>query len=43
MDATAARARAQLGERVRAFVAEAQELGLSDDEVRSLVDTALRA
>ncbi|WP_371527275.1 GntR family transcriptional regulator [Streptomyces sp. NBC_01283] len=43
VDGAAAQARAQLGQRVRAFVADALELGLSEDEVRSLVDTALRA
>ncbi|MGW7271440.1 hypothetical protein ACWGH5_13040 [Streptomyces sp. NPDC054864] len=43
VDAAAAQARAQLGERVRALVTEAQQLGLSADEVHSLVDTALRA
>ncbi|MFI8877338.1 GntR family transcriptional regulator [Streptomyces sp. NPDC055243] len=42
VDGAVVRARAQLGERVRVFVAEALELGLSADEVRSLVDTALR-
>lgn len=43
VDGAVAQARAQLGERVRTFVAEARELGLSEDEVRSLVDAELRA
>ncbi|MFG2502388.1 GntR family transcriptional regulator [Streptomyces sp. NPDC048441] len=41
VDGAVAQARAQLGERVRAFIADALELGLSEDEVRSLVDTGL--
>ncbi|MFE0171624.1 GntR family transcriptional regulator [Streptomyces sp. NPDC059002] len=42
-DGASARARAQLVERVGEFVADALELGLTDDEVMSMVSAALKA
>lgn len=42
-DSASARARAQLVERVQEFVSDALDLGLSEDEVLSMVGAALKA